>query len=70
MESKVTETKQNRLKSPVFWVGILTQLMTMLVAFDVIDVSQFEAIKVALVALGEVVTVFAVGNNPTNKTGF
>jgi hypothetical protein len=70
MENNVKETKQNRFKSPVFWAGIACHILTILVAFDIIDVSQMETLKVALISISTVVGVFANGNNPTNKKGF
>jgi len=59
--------EQNRFKSPVFWAGVASQLLTVLVLFDVIIVSQMEAIKVVIVAVTQLISLFSMSNNPTSK---
>ena len=62
--------KQSRFKSPVFWAGIACHVLTFLVAFDIIDVSQMEALKVIIIGISEAFGIFATGNDPTNAVGY
>ena len=62
--------KQNRLKSPVFWGGIVAQILAVLVLTGVIDAGQSNVITGIVTAVLEAMTVFGFLNNPTDKTGF
>lgn len=62
--------EQNRMKSPVFWGGVAALIINFLVAVDVINVAQSEAVKLAINAILTAIAAFAVGNNPTSKTTF
>lgn len=58
---------QNRFKSPVLWTAIAAQILSLLVTIGVIDISTSEAIEGVAVALLNLLTVFGVLNNPTDK---
>jgi len=62
--------EQSRWASPVFWGGVISAILSVLVAMQVINLEQSEAIKAAVVAILAVVGIFAAANNPVNKTGF
>lgn len=61
---------QNRWKSPVVWGAVAAQALALLVALGVIDVGMSEAVQAVVVAVLEVLVLFGVLNNPTDKTGF
>ena len=61
---------QNRIKSPVVWGAILTQVLLIMTATGVIDVQVIDTIKVIGVAVIEILTLLAILNNPTNPNGF
>jgi len=58
---------QNRFTSPVVWAAVLGQVLLVLGLFapDITD-----TVKVVGFAVIEVLTLFGVFNDPTNKTGF
>lgn len=60
---------QNRLKSPVFWTAIVAQILSILVYAGILMPEASEAIQGIVVAVCEILTVFGIFNNPTNKTG-
>lgn len=62
--------EQNRLKSPVFWGGIFVLIVNFLVAMDIINLEQSEALKVAVNGVLSAIAAFAVANNPTDKANF
>lgn len=61
------EFMQNRFKSKVLWVSIGTQILSILIALDVIDVSCSETIENVIISLCELFVAFGVLNNPTSK---
>ena len=60
---------QNRLKSPVFWTAIAAQLLSILVYLGMIGFEEKEALNGVIVAICELLTIFGIFNNPTNKSG-
>jgi uncharacterized membrane protein len=66
----VISMKQNRLKSPVFWSGLATQVLSILVLTGVIGTEWSTAISGIVTALLEAFTIFGLLNNPTDKTNF
>ena len=62
--------EQSRWKSPIFWSGVITAVLSVLVAMNIINLEQQEAIKGVVVALLAVWSIFVGANNPVNATGF
>ena len=60
---------QNRLKSKVFWAGIIGAIGLLLKAFGIYEVPDQTADLILSVIMG-LITTFGVANNPTNKNGF
>lgn len=58
---------QNRLKSVVVWSAVLSQVLIILALIkpDVTD-----EVKIATTAILEILTLFGILNNPTDKNGF
>lgn len=61
---------QNRLKSPIFWSSLATQILSLLVLTGVLGAEWSAPITGIVVALLEAFTAFGLLNNPTDKTGF
>ena len=61
---------QNRLKSPVFWGGLATQILSILVLTGVIGAEWSTAISGIVTAVLEAFTVFGLLNNPTDQKKF
>ena len=62
--------KQNRLKSPVFWSSLASQVLSILVLTDVIGAEWSAPITGIVTAVLEAFTVFGLLNNPTDKGSF
>lgn len=62
--------KQNRFKSKVTWAAIASAVLTILVATDIINVTESEAVENLVVVFLNVLTTFGVLNNPTDKESF
>lgn len=60
--------KQNRLTSPVVWAAVLGQVLLILTLFVTPQVS--DTVKIVGFAVIEILTLFGVLNDPTNKSGF
>lgn len=58
---------QNRFKSKVLWVSIVSQILALLIALDVIDLAVSDAIKAIAVSVCELLVTFGILNNPTNS---
>jgi uncharacterized membrane protein len=58
---------QNRWKSKVVWIGILSQV---LIVIGVFVPSISDPVKIVGAAIIEGLTLFGLLNDPTNKTGF
>lgn len=71
-ETTMTENTQvelqNRYKSPVFWSGVATQILSLLMLTGVIDLSQSNMINGIVVALCEIWTLFSQRNSPELKS--
>ena len=61
---------QARIKSPVVWTAVVAQLITVAVTLGWIDVGQSEAVNSLMAAVMQILVVFGVLNNPTDKAGF
>lgn len=62
--------KQNRLKSPIFWSSLVTQVLSILVLTGTIGTEWSAAISGIVTAVLQAFTVFGLLNNPTDKNGF
>lgn len=61
---------QNRLRSPVVWAAIVAQALSILLALDVIDTGLSEAVQQLAAGILQLLTLFGVLNNPTERNGF
>lgn len=62
--------EQNRLKSPVVWAAVVAQVVTILLTLGVIDTGLGEAVNTIAAGVLQVLTIFGVLNNPTDKANF
>jgi len=63
---------RDRLRSKVLWTAVVSCVITVFTAlglWDKLGITS-EAFKACVVAVGAVLTVFGVLNDPTNKEGF
>lgn len=58
---------QNRFKSKVLWIGIITQVLSILIALGVIDTGMSGQVEAVLVSICELFVSFGILNNPTSK---
>lgn len=58
---------QNRFKSKVLWIGIITQVLSILIALGVIDMGVSGQVETVLVSICELFVSFGILNNPTSK---
>ena len=58
---------QNRLKSVVVWSAVLSQVLIILA---LIKPDVTEEVKIVTTAILEILTLFGILNNPTDKNGF
>ena len=61
---------QNRFKSKVVWASIVSQILILLVALDVIDTGMSAALETASLAVLEALVAFGILNNPSSKDNF
>lgn len=61
---------QNRFKSVVTWAAIVSFVLSMLVTTGVILPDASEAIQGGVSGILNMLTVFGILNNPTDKTNF
>jgi len=61
---------QNRFKSPVVWASIVAQILAILISLGVIDTGLSETIKQAVCGVLQLLVIFGVLNNPTDKEHF
>lgn len=61
---------QNRLKSPVFWSSLATQILSILVLTGVIGAEWNTAISGIVTAVLEAFTIFGLLNNPADPNNF
>jgi phi LC3 family holin len=60
---------QNRLKSKVFWIAVLSAIAMLLKAFGVFEISD-QVINSIVDVVFSALTVFGIANNPTDKNNF
>lgn len=60
---------QNRFKSKVFWVAILSAIAMILKAFGLYEIDN-STIDMLVNTVFSILVVFGIGNNPTNPQGF
>lgn len=58
---------QNRFKSKVLWGAIIAQILSLLVTVGAIDTGMSTTLNGVAVAILEMLVVFGVVNNPTDK---
>lgn len=63
-------TGQNRFKSPVLWGAVVAQVLAILTTLGVFGTSESGAIEQVIAAVLQLLTVFGVLNNPTDKGHF
>ena len=61
---------QNRLKSKVVWVSIVSTVLLLFNQFGILDNLQLETLKNAADVILSVLVVFGILNNPTIKYKF
>jgi len=61
---------QNRLKSKVVWVSIVSTVLLLFNQFGILDNLQLETLKNAADVVLSVLVVFGILNNPTTKDKF
>ena len=61
---------QNRFTSPVVWVAVAAQLLTLLSTLGVINAGQSDAVGAVVSAVLQLLIAFGVLNNPTSKNTF
>lgn len=64
----VTETKQSRWRSKVLWAAILAQIVSILMMIGVVDVGAGEVINNVGGGILQLLALFGIINNPTDKT--
>jgi phi LC3 family holin len=62
--------KQNRFYSPVVWIAVVSQILSILIIMGVINIAQQEAINQVAAAILQILTVFGVLNDPTSPDQF
>ncbi len=63
-----TETKQSRWRSKVLWAAILAQIVSILMMVGVIDVGAGEVINNVGGGVLQLLALFGIINNPTDKS--
>ena len=61
---------QNRFYSPVVWIAVVAQILSILIVLDVITIAQQEAINQVVAAVLQVLVAFGVLNNPKDPSNF
>lgn len=61
---------QSRLKSPIVWTAVISQLLAMLLALGWIDTGLSDAMNQIAAGVLQLLTLLGVLNNLTDKTGF
>lgn len=62
--------KQNRFYSPVVWIAVVSQILSILIIMGVINIDQQEAINQVAAAILQILTVFGILNDPTSPDQF
>ena len=66
----MTQSKQNRLRSPLFWSALSAQLLSLLVLTGVFDPHWTAPAENLTCAVLEILVAVGLLNNPTNRGGF
>lgn len=61
---------QNRLKSKVLWAAVVAQIVSMLLAFGVIDTSLGDTVNQITAGVLQLLVLFGVLNNPADSESF
>jgi len=61
---------QNRLKSKVVWLSVLSQVVVILTLTGVLPSTDIEILKGVCIAVLEVMSIVGILNNPTSKDAF
>lgn len=61
---------QNRLKSKVVWLAVVAQIVGLLIVLGVIDTGMGDAFKAVAGSVCELLVLFGVLNNPTDRDNF
>jgi uncharacterized membrane protein len=69
-ESEGEKVTQSRWKSWVVWMTVASQLVAILIALEVISVSQQDVINKVVAAVLQLLVTFGILNNPTDKANF
>lgn len=64
--NEMKETRQLRVKSPVFWSALFAQILSLFVFTGVIDIHVSGTIQNTICAVLELFVTFGILNNPTN----
>ena len=62
--------EQNRFRSWVTWTAVCAQVVALLVAFGVVEIGQGEAVREVVALVLQLLVVFGVLNNPTDRSAF
>ena len=62
--------EQNRFRSPLLWTTVVTLILGLLMQLGIIGDAQNEQIMQIVGTVLELLAIFGILNNPTNKTGF
>ena len=58
---------QNRFKSKVLWISVATQIITILISLDLIDLNTSQMLETIIVSLCEICVTLGILNNPTDS---
>ena len=61
---------QSRWKSPVLWGAIIALVLGVLIDVGVLSISQQEQVNTVVSKVLELLVLFGILNDPTNKIGF
>lgn len=61
---------QNRLRSPVVWAAVVAQVLAILLTLGAIDTGMGEMVEQVAAGVLQLLTIFGVLNNPTDKAHF
>lgn len=62
--------EQNRLKSPVVWTAVISQIITIMMSIGLIDSQMSEVTQTIVTGILQVLIILGVLNNPTDITNF
>lgn len=62
--------EQNRFKSKVFWAAVAAQIFSMLLLLGVVDAGMSETMQNVVGGVLQLLVLFGVLNNPTDKASF